>query len=39
MTKAFIDGSITGPPADKLYAVDPVGVAKITPSPLLVFSF
>ena len=25
-------GSTTGPPADRLYAVDPVGVATITPS-------
>jgi hypothetical protein len=26
--------STTGPPADKEYAVDPVGVETISPSPL-----
>ena len=28
-------GSTTGPPADKEYAVDPVGVAIMTPSPAI----
>src|SRR5689334_25391955 len=32
ITTAFIDGKITGPPADRLYAVDPVGVETIRPS-------
>src|SRR4029079_2547765 len=32
MTTAFIEGKITGPPAQRLYAVDPVGVETIRPS-------
>src|SRR6185503_4886701 len=32
ITIAFIEGKITGPPADKLYAVEPVGVEMIRPS-------
>lgn len=31
-TTARIRGDSTGPPAAKLYAVEPVGVATITPS-------
>src|SRR6185436_10241214 len=31
-TTAFIDGKITGPPAERLYAVEPVGVETIRPS-------
>ncbi len=31
-TTAFIDGKITGPPAERLYAVEPVGVETMRPS-------
>ncbi len=32
ITTAFIDGKIIGPPAERLYAVEPVGVETIKPS-------
>ena len=32
MTNASVPHAITGPPADRLYAVEPVGVARIAPS-------
>ena len=31
---ALMSGATTGPPAESEYAVDPVGVATTTPSPL-----
>ena len=31
-TKALTSGQSTGPPAEKAYAVEPVGVAQMTPS-------
>jgi hypothetical protein len=34
MTKLSTSGAIIGPPDDKEYAVDPVGVATIKPSDL-----
>ena len=35
--KASAKGSITAPPADKEYAVEPVGVASNAPSPAINF--
>jgi hypothetical protein len=32
ITMHSTDGSITGPPAEREYAVEPVGVEKISPS-------
>jgi len=31
--KTLVKGKRTGPPAERLYAVEPVGVETITPSP------
>ena len=31
MQKEFVEGAMIGPPAAREYAVDPVGVATITP--------
>ena len=33
ITVVFATGETTGPPALKLYPVEPVGVAMMTPSP------
>jgi len=35
ITIAFTSAYNIGPPADKLYAVDPLGVENINPSPIL----
>ena len=35
MTKFRAVGSTMGPPAEREYPVDPVGVDKITPSPAI----
>jgi len=32
VTRALTDGTMTGPPAARLYAVEPVGVERIRPS-------
>ena len=36
MISASMAGCTIGPPADRLYAVDPVGIAMIKPSALTV---
>src|SRR5439155_25611788 len=33
-SSAWTEGHTTGPPAEKAYAVDPVGVAQTMPSPV-----
>ena len=37
ITNALTRGPIIGPPAERLYAVDPVGVETINPSAQYVF--